>query len=115
MLFIAHDLALVEQIADRIGVLYLGRIVEEGPAAELLARPLHPYTASLIAAVPRVRRAGDAGLGARSCRRTAEPRGSASRVPLSSALSRRSRTLPQRAPAARRRAGRAGGSPATTP
>ncbi len=62
ILFIAHDLALVEQIADRIAVLYLGRIVEEGPAAALLARPLHPYTASLIAAVPRVRRAGDARL-----------------------------------------------------
>ncbi len=62
MLFIAHDLALVEQIADRIAVLYLGRIVEEGPAAELLGRPLHPYTASLIAAVPRVRRAGEGRL-----------------------------------------------------
>ena len=59
MLFIAHDLALVEQIADRIAVLYLGRIVEEGPAAALLGEPLHPYTASLIAAVPRVRAAGD--------------------------------------------------------
>jgi oligopeptide/dipeptide ABC transporter ATP-binding protein len=59
MLFIAHDLALVEQIADRIAVLYLGRIVEEGPAAALLAEPLHPYTASLIAAVPRVRAGGD--------------------------------------------------------
>jgi len=62
MLFIAHDLALVEQIADRVAVLYLGRIVEEGPAAELLARPLHPYTTSLIAAVPRVRGAGEAKL-----------------------------------------------------
>ncbi len=58
MLFIAHDLALVEQIADRIAVLYLGRIVEQGPAAEVLAAPLHPYTASLIAAVPRLRAAG---------------------------------------------------------
>lgn len=62
MLFIAHDLALVEQIADRIAVLYLGRIVEQGPAATLLADPLHPYTASLIAAVPRVRAAGEAKL-----------------------------------------------------
>jgi oligopeptide/dipeptide ABC transporter ATP-binding protein len=62
MLFIAHDLALVEQIADRVAVLYLGRIVEEGPAAELLSRPLHPYTTSLIAAVPRVRRVGEAKL-----------------------------------------------------
>lgn len=59
MLFIAHDLALVEQIADRIAVLYLGRIVEEGPAPALLGSPLHPYTASLIAAVPRVRPAGE--------------------------------------------------------
>jgi len=56
MLFIAHDLALVEQIADRIAVLYLGRIVEQGSAAPVLRQPLHPYTASLIAAVPRVRR-----------------------------------------------------------
>ena len=59
MLFIAHDLALVEQIADRIAVLYLGRVVEEGPAAPLLRQPLHPYTAGLIASVPRVRRPGE--------------------------------------------------------
>jgi len=52
MLFVAHDLALVEQVADRVAVLYLGRIVEEGPCAPLLARPLHPYTATLLSAVP---------------------------------------------------------------
>ena len=52
MLFVAHDLALVEQVADRIAVLYLGRIVEEGERAELLARPLHPYTSALLSAVP---------------------------------------------------------------
>ncbi len=51
-LFIAHDLAVVSRIADRIAVLYVGRIVEEGPAGELTARPLHPYTAALIAAAP---------------------------------------------------------------
>jgi oligopeptide/dipeptide ABC transporter ATP-binding protein len=51
-LFISHDLALVERISDRIAVLYLGRVVEEGPASEVASRPLHPYTAALISAVP---------------------------------------------------------------
>ena len=52
MLFIAHDLALVEQLADRVAVMYLGRIVEQGPCAEVLARPQHPYTVSLLESVP---------------------------------------------------------------
>ena len=51
-LFISHDLAVVARIADRIGVLYLGRIVEEGSVAEVTSRPLHPYTAALVAAAP---------------------------------------------------------------
>ena len=52
VVLIAHDLAAVEQLADRVAVFYLGRIVELAPRAELFARPLHPYTVSLLAAVP---------------------------------------------------------------
>jgi oligopeptide/dipeptide ABC transporter ATP-binding protein len=49
-LFISHDLAVVSGIADRIAVMYLGRIVEEGRAADVIARPLHPYSATLVSA-----------------------------------------------------------------
>jgi oligopeptide/dipeptide ABC transporter ATP-binding protein len=51
-LFISHDLAVVSGIADRIAVMYLGRIVEEGAAADVISRPLHPYSATLVSAAP---------------------------------------------------------------
>jgi oligopeptide transport system ATP-binding protein len=52
MLFIAHDLAVVEYVSDRIVVLYLGRIMEVGPAHEIVRAPKHPYTEALLSAVP---------------------------------------------------------------
>ncbi|WP_290690292.1 MULTISPECIES: ABC transporter ATP-binding protein [unclassified Haematobacter] len=52
MLFISHDMAVVERVADRIVVMYRGRIVEEGPAYAVLGQPSHPYTRRLLQAVP---------------------------------------------------------------
>ena len=51
-LVISHDIALVHQVANRVIVLYLGRVVEEGPADEVIVAPRHPYTAALVSAVP---------------------------------------------------------------
>ena len=52
LLFIAHDLAVVEQIADRVAVMYLGRIIEFSDTGDLFAQPQHPYSVSLLSAVP---------------------------------------------------------------
>jgi oligopeptide/dipeptide ABC transporter ATP-binding protein len=56
LLFITHDLGVVARIADRIVVMYAGRIVEQGPALEVLRNPQHPYTQALLRAVPALTR-----------------------------------------------------------
>ena len=58
LLLISHDLAIVRHVADTVCVMYLGRMVETAPTAPLWERPAHPYSASLIAAVPRADGAG---------------------------------------------------------
>jgi peptide/nickel transport system ATP-binding protein len=55
-LFISHDLGVVRHLSDRVAIMYLGRIVEEGPGDEIFARPNHPYTQALLAEVPRLDR-----------------------------------------------------------
>ena len=54
MIYITHDLGIASQMADRVYVMYAGRVVEEGPTATVFSSPKHPYTAGLIKAVPKV-------------------------------------------------------------
>src|SRR6266478_2064421 len=56
LLFITHDLGVVAQVADRLAVMYAGRIIEEGPAREVLLRPRHPYAEGLLEASPKLTR-----------------------------------------------------------
>jgi oligopeptide/dipeptide ABC transporter ATP-binding protein len=52
LLFVSHDLAVIRQVSSDVAVMYLGRIMESGPAAKLYAKPLHPYTVALMSAIP---------------------------------------------------------------
>lgn len=54
MVFISHDMGVVRHVSDRVMVMYLGRVMESGPAGEIFRDPLHPYTKALLEAVPRV-------------------------------------------------------------
>jgi ABC-type dipeptide/oligopeptide/nickel transport system ATPase component len=58
LLLITHDFGVIAEMADRVAVLYKGRLVEEGPVRQILRHPAHDYTKSLLAAVPGMREAG---------------------------------------------------------
>ena len=91
VVWITHDLGVVADFADRVAVMYAGRIVEEATTAELFASPSHPYTRGLLTARPRLGRAG-CGAGHHP-RRTARPTAAARGLLVLAALS-----LPQRCP-----------------
>ena len=108
IIVVTHDLGLAWNIADRVAVMYLGRIVELGPTEEVLADPQHPYTRALLSVVPETRRHGAADPAGRDTRPEQGPH----RLPVPPALpggrlgrgrpARHRVTVPRRGPGAHR-------------
>jgi peptide/nickel transport system ATP-binding protein len=73
MIFVSHDLAVVKNVSDRIAVMYLGTICELAPTDALFARPAHPYTATLLAAIPDNDALGDETIGVTAMHGAGEP------------------------------------------
>ena len=103
-LFISHNLAVVRHMANRIGVMYLGRLVEVATPAELFGAPQHPYTRMLLDAVPDLEMTGRQ----RRIDRRRDPESDRSAAPgaIPSALSARQRAVPDRGAAALETQGR---------
>ena len=95
ILMITHDLSTAAHFADRIAVMYLGRIVELGTASEVVRNPQHPYTKALLSVVPEARPAGPDG-AADPQRRDAGPGRRPARLPVPSALPDRRRPMQDR-------------------
>ena len=93
ILFVSHDLRVVRHLAHHVAVMYLGRVVEQGPAERVFEAPLHPYTQALLRAAPTLdtRRHGT---GQRVARRVAKPAADTAGLPVPSALPARLRPLP---------------------
>ena len=105
VVFVTHDMSVHANTADRIGIIYAGRLVEEAPTRTLFAAPRHPYTAHLVAALPRI---GDTTPKAGARGTTAQPCRTAHGLPLSPSMPAGHREVQDRGAATR--AGRAGSS-----
>ena len=97
LIFITHDLSLAWSLCDRIAVMYLGRVVEQGTATDVIEQPQHPYTAALVTAVP-VPEAGGRGESRAAQGRAARSDRDSERLPLPPTLPEALRALRQRRP-----------------